>query len=76
MVARNSAAVEDIKADAADPAGAVAVRSPPAAQAAGAVDPAVGAAPAAVVRAVDRRGAAVGAAVAVSRAVVSRELKR
>jgi len=54
----------------------VVARSPPAAQAAGAEDRAVGAAPAAEVRAVVRRGAAVGAAVAVSRAVVSRELKR
>ncbi len=35
VAARNSVAVEDIKADEADPAGAVAVRSPPAAQASG-----------------------------------------
>jgi hypothetical protein len=73
VVARNSAALADTRADA---VGTVAARSPPAAQAAGAEDRAVGAAPAAEVRAVDRRGAAVGAAVAVSRAVVSRELKR
>jgi hypothetical protein len=74
VVARNSAAVADTRADA---VGTVVVaRSPPAAQAAGAEDRAVGAAPAAEVRAVVRRGAAVGAAVAVSRAVVSRELKR
>jgi hypothetical protein len=77
VAARNSAAVADIKAGAADPTGAVAARSLPAAQAAGAVDRVAGAAPAAEVRVVVRRAAAgtvgVRAAAAVSREAVSRE---